>query len=193
MAELKKLQKKLGDSLEWILEALSEEGENEPTILRKRQALESLAYAKDVLKGTALLTDDARLFDGRALKTQENVEGSSLETTQAPHVSGYPPLSGSPSGTWPEMQQTLNPECRRGLGHSSSSPSLSNPSVRLSPVLPRAPWNPTSDKVATVDSPAESGTPPKPTQTSSSPASRHGSAETSAAKLPVHHDPLGVL
>jgi TBC1 domain family member 5 len=193
MAELKRLQQKLGDSLEWILEALSQEDDGEPAILRKRQALESLAYAKHVLKGSVLAIDDAKLFDETALKARENTQEATPATSQISHVSGYPPLPG----TWLEAQTTVvsqahSLERRRGLGHSSSSPSLSNPSVRLSTILPRTPWNPVSDKPTTTDSSAKS-TPPKPQQLSAPSSSRPIQAETLATNPPVQHDPLGVL
>ena len=197
MAELKKLQQKLGDSLEWILEALSQEAEDESTVLRKRQALESLTYAKHVLKGSVSVVDDTRLFDEKALKAQEDTQKSTSAIARVAHVSGYPPLPGSPPSTWLEPQNTVvsranNIERRRGLGHSSSSPSLGNPSVRLSTILPRTPWTPVSDKPTTADSSAES-TPPEPQQRSASTPSRPIQTETLAANPPVQHDPLGVL
>ena len=196
MVELKRLQQKLGDSLEWILEALSQEDDGESAILRKRQALESLAYAKQVLKGSVSAVDDAKLFDKKALKVRENTQDGTPATTQIPHISGYPPLPGSPPTTWLEVQKTTasqanSPERRRGLGHSSSSPSLSNPSVRQPTTLPRSPWTSVSDKPATMGPSAES-TPLKPRQLSAS-SSRPIQTETSAANPPVQHDPLGVL
>lgn len=197
MAELRKLQQKLGDSLEWILEALSQEDDGEPTILRKRQALESLAYVKQVLKGSVSTVDDTRLFDEKTLKAQEIIEESTSPTAQIPHVSGYPPLPGSPPNNWLEAQKVVvsqanNPERRRGLGHSSSSPSLGNPSVRLSTILPRTPWTPVSDNPVTTDLSAEY-TPPKSQQRSASSPARPIQAETSATNPPIQHDPLGVL
>jgi len=194
---LKKLQQKLGDSLEWIIETFSQEDDGESTILRKRQALESLAYAKDVLKGSVSVVDDTRLFDEKALRAQEDTQASPPATIRVPHVSGYPPLLGSPTSTWFDAQntvtsQTNNPRRPRGLGHSSSSPSLSGLSVRLSPALPRTPWTPVSDKPASTDLSAESA-PPKPQQRSASSPSRPIQTEISAAKSPIQHDPLGVL
>ena len=197
MAELKKLQQKLGDSLEWILEALTREDDGESTILRKRQALESLAYAKHVLKGSVSGVDDTRLFDERSLRARDHTQESPAATIQIPHISGYPPLPGSPPSTWLEVQraatsQANNPERRRGLGHSSSSPSLGNPSARPSTILPRTPWTPVSDKPATTDSSAESAS-PEPQQRPGSASPRPIQAETSAANPPIQHDPLGVL
>jgi len=195
MAELRKLQEKIGDSLEWILETLSQENDDE-SIPRKQQALESLTYAKDILKGTVSVVDDARLFNEKTLRRRENTQ-ENTPATQASRISGYPPFPSSPVNSWPNTQKTVtsqanDPERRRGLGHSSSSPSLSNISVRLSPVLPRTPWTPVPNKPASSDPSAES-TPPKPPQRSASSSSRPTQTETPAAKSPIQHDPLGVL
>jgi TBC1 domain family protein 5 len=195
MAELKKLQQKLGASLEWILEALSQEAEGGSATPRKQQALESLAYAKDVLKGSVSVIDDARLFgemsrENRQENTQEAAHGLS-------HVSGYPPFPGSLPGTRLEVRkaatsQITSPERRRGLGHSSSSPSLSSPSVRLTAHLPHTLRIPVHEKPADADSPLESALPRPPPQRSASSSSRPIHTETSA-KSPIRHDPLGVL
>lgn len=195
MAELRKLQEKIGDSLEWILETLSQENDDE-SIPRKQQALESLTYAKDILKGSVSVIDDARLFNEKPLRRRENTQ-ENTPTTQASRISGYPPFPSSPVNSWPDTQKTVtsqanDPERRRGLGHSSSSPSLSNNSVRLSPVLPRTPWTPVPNKQPSSDPSAES-TPPKPPQRSASSSSRPTQTEKSAAKPPIQHDPLGVL
>ncbi|KAF9650831.1 RabGAP/TBC [Thelephora ganbajun] len=197
MVELKKLQKKIGDSLEWILETLSQEDEGEPAVLRKQQALGSLAYAKDILKGSVSAVDDSRLFDERALNMRTDAQESIPATAQGlPHVFGYPPLPNSSPTTRVEAQgmvtsQSNNPERRHGLGHSSSSPSLNDPSARLSPALPRTPWTPVHDKPASIYSPVEA-IPPKPQQRSASSSSRPIQTETSA-KPPIQYDPLGVL
>ena len=197
MADLKKLHHKLGDSLEWILEALSQEDHGESTILRKRQALESLAYVKHVLKGPVSTVDDTRLFDEKALKAQENPQDSTLTTIRISQVSGHPPLPSNLASDWlegknPAASQANDLERPRGLGHSSSSPSLGNSSSRSSAILPRTPWTPVSIGPTATNSSAES-TLPKPPQRSASSPSRPIQTETSAANPPIQHDPLGVL
>lgn len=194
-AELKKLQQKLGASLEWILEALSQEVETGSTTPRKQQALESLAYAKDVLKGSVSVIDDARLFGEKAREkpqesTQEAAHGLS-------HASGYPPFPGSLPGARLEMRRTATSqvtgsERRRGLGHSSSSPSLSSPSVQLSPPLPHTLRIPVHETTTDADSPLDSALPKPPPQHFVSSSSRPIHTETSA-KSPIRRDPLGVL
>jgi len=194
MAELKKLQQKVGDSLEWILETLSQGDEGESAVLRRAQALESLAYAKNILKGTVSVIDDTRLFDERALvaqiDAQESVPATSLGIS---HVSGYPTLPSSLPTTRLEVQRIVtsqndDTERRHGLGHSPSSPSLNNFSARLSPALPRTPWAHVHDRPASTYSSAES----KPQKRSASSSSRPIQTEASA-KPPIQHDPLGVL
>lgn len=196
MVELKRLQHKLGDSLEWILEALSQEGESEETIIRRKQALESLAYAKDVLKGSISAVDDTKLSDRRTLNARMDIQGGVPAISQGPSfASGYPPLSSSPPTTRFEAQRVVklqndNPERRRGLGHSSSTPSLSS---RLSPAaaLPRTPWIRAGDKPGSTRSSPELAL-SKPEQRSTSSPSRPMQSEA-PEKPPIQHDPLGVL
>ena len=192
---MKKLQRKIGDSLEWILEAISQEDESEPVALKKRQALESLAYAKGVLKGSISAVDDARLFDEKALKARTEAQEGVPATSQGlPHVSGYPHSPGSPPTAGLEARRIVTPrndnsERRRSLGHSSSSPSLTDLSPRLSPALPRTPWTHLHDKTVNTY-PSTGSTPPKPR--SASAFSRPMETET-PVKPPIQHDPLGVL
>lgn len=196
MAELKKLQHKVGDSLEWILESLSQDDESESAVLRRKQALESLAYAKNVLKGSVSAVDDTKLFDEKALAERVDAQESIPTAFQGlSHISGYPPLPINSPTTRFEAQgivksQNDNPERRRGLGHSSSSPSLS---VRLSPAsaLPRTQWTPVHEKPASTYSSAEF-TPLKPQQRSTPSSSRPIQTEA-PAKPQIQHDPLGVL
>ena len=195
MAELRRLQRKLGDSLEWIIETISQEDGGEPGALRKRQALESLEYAKSILKGSVSAVDDTRLFDEDTLKARiEAQEGVPATSQDSFHVSGYPPSPGSPPTAGLEARRIVTPrndrsERRRSLGHSSSSPSLTDFSPRLSPALHRTPWSHLHDK--SVNSSAGS-TPLKPQQSSASSSPRPIETEASA-KPPIQHDPLGVL
>jgi hypothetical protein len=92
MAELKKLQQKIGDSLEWILETLSQEDESESAVLRKRQALESLAYAKDILKGSVLAVDDTRLLRRKGAQGAR-VDGQGIHPSNLPR---YPHFLATP-------------------------------------------------------------------------------------------------
>jgi TBC1 domain family protein 5 len=186
MAELKKLQQKIGDSLEWILETLSQEDESESAVLRKRQALESLAYAKNILKGSVVAVDDARLLDGGVFKGRVGGQESIPATGQGLSTN-------SPTVRLEGIATSQNdiPERPRGLGHSSSSPSLNRLSAQLSPGLPRTPWTPVHDKPASADLSTGSA-PPKPQRRSVSFSSRPIETETSA-KPPIQHDPLGVL
>lgn len=199
MAELKRLQHKLGDSLEWILEALSQQDESEETTIRKKQALESLAYAKDILKGSIPAVDDTKLSDRRILNARVDDQGDVPAISQGPSfTSGYPPLSISSPATGFEAQRIVklqndNLERRRGLGHSSSSPSLSSRSALLSPAaaLPRTPWIRAGDKPGSTCSSPELAL-SKPEQRPASSPSRPMQSEA-PEKPPIQHDPLGVL
>lgn len=197
IAELKKLQHKIGDSLEWVLATLSQEDEGESTVLGRKQALESLAYAKDILKGSVSVVDYTRLFDEDTLKARVDTQQGIPAISQGlSHTPGYPPSPSSSLITRPEAQwivkpQTDGPERRRSLGHSSSSPSLNNLSARPSSTLPRTPWTPVHDKLPNTYSFVEP-IPPEPQQRSALSSSRPIQTETSA-KPPIQRDPLGVL
>jgi hypothetical protein len=193
------LQHKLGVSLEWILEALSQEDESAETTTRRRQALESLAYAKDILKGSILAVDDTKLFGQRTLNARVDDQGDVPAIYQGPSlISGYPHLSSDSPTTGFEAQRIVklqndNPERRRGLGHSSSSPSLTSRSALLSPAaaLPRTPWIRAGDKPGGAYSSPELAL-SKPEQRSASSPSRPMQPEA-PEKPPIQHDPLGVL
>jgi hypothetical protein len=82
-------------------------------------------------KGSVSVVDDTKLFDERALKARVDAQDNIPAIPQGlSHISGYPTLLNNSPTTRLEVQgivklQNDNPERRRGLGHSSSSPSLS--------------------------------------------------------------------
>lgn len=72
ISEMRSLNKQLGKSVSWIVDALlqDEDGvkdsERLKTIqLKKREALESLSYVRDVLNGGITKVDEERLWDGQ--------------------------------------------------------------------------------------------------------------------------------
>jgi len=198
MAELKRLQYKIGDSLGWILDTLSQEDGGEPAVLRRKQALESLAYAKNILQGSISAVDDTKLLDEKPIAARVDFQEGVPPTHGLLHDSGYPTLPSSLPTTRLEAQRIVklqndNPERRRGLGHSSSSPSLNNLSIRPSPstALPRTPWTPVHGKPA-GSNPSPELAAPKPQQRSAPSSSRPIQTER-PTKSPIQHDPLGVL
>jgi TBC1 domain family protein 5 len=81
IADLRATNKKLGDSIGWIVDALLQD-ESEPKDprelrsirLRKREALESLSYVREVLVGNASKVDDTLLIGEEEMKARRSRE-----------------------------------------------------------------------------------------------------------------------
>ena len=112
VADMKALQKRLGESVGWIVDTLLlDEGENaaedqaKKIRARKREALESLAYVRDVLRGSVTDIEEERLvgeeeFRRRKERLEKEKDGAptrALETGHSSQVSQvhsiiHPPL-----------------------------------------------------------------------------------------------------
>lgn len=98
---LRGVQKKLGESVSWIVDTLLlDEGETEERTkqvkARKREALESLAYVRDVLVGGITEVEEERLVGEDEFKLRKERERSlreQRENAQGPHQQ-YPSLPG---------------------------------------------------------------------------------------------------
>lgn len=128
VAEQRVLQKRLGDSLGWIVDTLLlddsdiQDEEKVKTIRdRKREALESLAYARDILKGTVAPSeiDEERLIGEEAARKmtlhrqqEEALESNILLPSQVIAQEGMrttptPPQPAASTLTEPKIVQTL--------------------------------------------------------------------------------------
>ncbi|OBZ75172.1 TBC1 domain family member 5 [Grifola frondosa] len=102
VSDMHALQKKLGDSVAWIVDTLLlDEGEGTPdaqakTIQnRKREALECLSYVRDVLKGTVTEVEEERLISEEESKRRAKTkEQKDKERAQA--ASREPPTPNFP-------------------------------------------------------------------------------------------------
>lgn len=174
VAEGKSLQRKLGDSVEWIVDVLlQDEGSTDPETLklvrqRKREALESLAYVRDVLKGRTTVVDEEQLFSVEEM-VKRNAHVPRSISPPAPHpVSVGPRLRSS--------QESMS-------SNGSRRPSQSSPPRKSST---QSPWMSFADTNGTR--PPPSGRP-----LMSYPPSVIEPPSEQAPRSKIRHDPLGVL
>ncbi|KAL5528993.1 hypothetical protein ACEPAG_4967 [Sanghuangporus baumii] len=135
VADLRTLQKKMGDAVGLAVDALlQDEGEERDAEAikrirnRKREAIESLAYVRDLLKGTTTEVDEERLYGEDEYKRRKRPlisQGGDIKQTSSP----------PPRPPEPVVPARPSLEHRR---QKSSPPAQSLPSHPLSS-LPRTP------------------------------------------------------
>ncbi len=105
ISELRSVQRRLGDSVGWIVDTLllSEDDDQRASSIRerKREAVESLSYVRDILKGTV---PSSEIEDGRLLaeehKARRNKEKEAVEVnnrTRETPIQGPSRISSGPS------------------------------------------------------------------------------------------------
>ncbi|KAI1784049.1 RabGAP/TBC [Ganoderma leucocontextum] len=151
VTQVRALQKRLGDTVGWIVDTLLlDEGDGKDdtgkkTIQkRKREALESLAYVRDILKGTVDDIDEERLVgeeEGQRRRDKERREREAAEAlsrkTSTPHPpmpAASIPIEGRPQGTGVRRSQ------ESFMPHGSSSHTPTNPPP--APVVAHPPGQP---------------------------------------------------
>ncbi|KAH9843016.1 RabGAP/TBC [Rhodofomes roseus] len=181
LSELRKVQRRLGDSVEWIVDTLlQDEGDanNKDTIRkRKQEALESLAYVRDVLKSNTTDIQEERLIGEEERKRREAKERSEKEkederrrdiersTPKLPQPAAAP---SRPQGLVTSRSSSAISSSHPGIARSppkfgtiaSSHPSTL-PSPRIPPSLaapqnPIAPWTYTRSDFSSNSSPITS-------------------------------------
>jgi hypothetical protein len=119
ITQLRSTNKRLGESLEWILDVLQNESEaHDQDRLHKRrdEALKSLSYVKDVLLGKVTGIEESRL-----VHTKEDIASKRrFSVHPSEHIPSRPRSTGS--------QSVLSPQ---GTSIGSSRPNLSVPIGRL--------------------------------------------------------------
>lgn len=179
-------QRRLGDSVGWIVDTLlldeeSPENEEQLKIIRsrKREALECLAYVRDVLKGSVTEVEDERLVGEEERKRRQSLqEEEAAEAAKAHNKPAMPsppqPAASPPAGSRPVAMpsrptRTAEPPSlrplpkaaadflRQGTVEGARPPlSSSSPSDNASKTAPIAPWSYTRSDFSIRDSPITS-------------------------------------
>jgi TBC1 domain family protein 5 len=213
ISETRSLNKQLGKAVSWIVDALLQDEDGvkdkeqlKSIQLKKREALESLAYVRDVLNGGIARVEEERLWGehefGRrrsesAEVTTRNSDNSSFERLDRPQINKPRPVAPIPVHIGESRSQAV-----RGSRRLSSSllgePSCRPPPRSLSPSSPPV----IQSSFSGVGPPVASALPRIPPPTSATYRPRiPGQIEPSppyissnrSPHLEVQHDPLGVL
>jgi len=206
ITEGKLLQRKLGDAVEWIVDALLQDedtaDQDKVTSVKdsKREALESLAYVRDVLKGRTNVIDDDRLFSAEELakrKTKEATRPDESLQSRWKTVPAIPPTASladqrarmvKTSGSQESLSSPLS-------NKPASMPSLNSgyhPSESLGPQ--RVPWNNSSNTKSNVAIPPWQPPPTTPAafRPSAYPPPPAGPSQEAPPRK-VQQDPLGAM
>ncbi|KAA1471287.1 hypothetical protein DENSPDRAFT_819379 [Dentipellis sp. KUC8613] len=182
VSQMSALQKQMGQSVSYIVDTLlQDEGENTPQDelkkiqARKREALESLAYVRDVLLGSVTDIEEERLFGEeefkrRKQKAEEEIAAARATFQRRPHdgaiISPPPPSQPAPLPALAHNRSNFQPQAPaqalhsptrsafnapridppKGLASSLSAPSSGAPPVNTPA---RAPWNYTRSDFST--------------------------------------------
>ena len=185
LSELRKVQRKLGDSVEWIVDTLlldeGDSGTSDKESIRKRkqEALESLAYVRDALKGNVTDLQEERLIgeeERRRRDAKERLDQEKEAQRQRDIEQSAPkppqPAAAPPSPTRPQSIATSRSSSAISsaplatarsppkFGTIASSHPSSLPSPRFPPTpasqKPIAPWNYTRSDFSSNSSPITS-------------------------------------
>lgn len=195
-AQMRHRDKALGESLAWIVDSLLQDESNgedtERIKVKKREALESLSYVRDVLMTNEMTPDADRLVgeeekNRRKLKAQKESEALQAASTSA--VVAPPqrvPVADSHQSSIRRAARTHSPPGER-------PPATSMPQQRIDN---RAPWNYTRSSFG-APAPAFPSAlmprPPPPTSTSLRRDKKKSSDLTPPRKEDSYQDPLGAL
>lgn len=187
VSEMQVKQKMLGGSVSWIVDTLLlDEGET-PTEeeaktikARKREALESLAYVRDVLLGNVTMIEAERLISDeevkkrkeKARKEQEEAEKAQQaaieQTVISPPQRSHPAAPPSVAHARPVASRRVSPQPSSSAPRSNASPFISPRGEMPNPLSPttsssssgtpsanisRAPWNYTRSEFSSAISP----------------------------------------
>lgn len=192
--------KNLAESLAWIVDALLQDESDveyaERIKMKKREALESLSYVRDVLMMNEMTLDEDRLIGGeekaqRRLKAQK--ENEELKAASASAVVAPParvPVTDS------HMKHSYTQRAARPRSPGIIPPA-SMAKLPADIISQRAPWNYTRSSFATPTSAVPSALmprPPPPTSTSLRRENQKSRDQMPPGKEdPTYQDPLGAL
>ena len=176
VAQVRAMQRKLGDAVGWIVDTLLlDEGDvkdnpGKKTLhKRKQEALESLAYVRDILKGTVSDIEEDRLVGEEEVKRRREKERKEKEAAEALSRKASTPHPPMPAAAVPIEARPQGSGARRShdyfLPHSSGS---SPPTPRTIPPGPapasqaqtvRAAASPFPPSLASVSIPVSASAP----------------------------------
>ncbi|CDO68876.1 hypothetical protein BN946_scf185000.g19 [Trametes cinnabarina] len=172
ITQLRSLQKKLGDTVSWVVDTLlldesdvQDEAAKKTVEKRKREALECLSYVRDVLKGSVTEVEDERLIgeeEVRRRREKERQEKEAAEALSRRHSTPHPPMPAAaipiearPQGTGARRSQDYFPPQAPG----TSPPGARLPAPAPIPASLSSPRNPSLHSHASAPSvPIPSGT-----------------------------------
>ncbi|KAI0668489.1 rab-GTPase-TBC domain-containing protein [Trametes maxima] len=147
ISQLQSLQRKIGDTVGWVVDTLlldeseiKDDAERKTVEKRKREALECLSYARDVLKGAVSEVDDERLVgeeEARRRREKATREREAAEALSRKHSTPHPPL---PAAAIPIEARPQGIGARRSqdyfMPHPSGTSARSRVPVPTPPTVP---------------------------------------------------------
>lgn len=185
MASLRKRDKRLGDALGWIVDSLLQDESSVDDVERlkrkRKEAVESLSYIRDVLISDAIELEDERLIgDEEALRRKSEEMRRAEERKPPPITPVAQPLPVSTIDS--RMRQVTERAFARSPPRSSPLTTSRTPELKQA----AAPWNYTRSSFSAPSTAIPSAAMPRKPPPTSTGASR----KTGSATL---QDPLGVL
>jgi TBC1 domain family protein 5 len=188
LAIFRSRDKSLGEALVWIVDDLlqDESGarDKEQIRLRKREALESLSYVRDVLMTKSMELDEDRLMGGASNQKRKSEAQTLDEKLAATTLRPLSPASIAGSRFKQSGMQQAFPVPLKPAAFRTTIESKSNFSKTPSTSHTRSKFNASSVPSATMPRP--------PTPISTGPG-RQRAAEQAQPKAEDYMDPLGVL
>ncbi|KAI0637423.1 hypothetical protein C8Q77DRAFT_1097485 [Trametes polyzona] len=166
IAQLQALQRKLGDTVGWVVDTLlldeseADEAAKKTVEKRKREALECLSYVRDVLKGAVTEVEDERLVGEEELKRRREKERQEREAAEAlsrRHSTPHPPLpaAATPIEARPQaIAARRSQESGYFAPHGAASNSPPMPTVSLPPAASTVRHPPKLSSVASAPPPS---------------------------------------
>ncbi|KAK0459657.1 RabGAP/TBC [Desarmillaria tabescens] len=187
LSELHMVNKKLGDSLGWIVDVLlQDEDQTNAERLKKqrRQAIESLSYVRDILISQSTDIEEERLYSEEQIanrRQEKTKQADAVEVLQPKIPTPVKPNPARGKGSRPLPVASMPP-----AGPMSSSLSQNTNPARL------APWNYTRSNFSSTSSLPETllPRPPPPTSTTIPRSALDGRRDKASEVL---QDPLGAL
>jgi TBC1 domain family protein 5 len=207
IAQLQSINRRLGESLGWAVDVLLQDQTEAKDLQRlqnsKREALESISYVRDILRGNLTEIEEERLFGEEEIAKRKQAVQDRSKPSQGPVVDVPQPTAPVPvpvANSRPKVPRPAVPT------YSTPGPTASSHSVppisALSPSSPSAglaPWHYTRSNFATGTLPSASlpRIPPPTSATIRRPpeANREPPRPTPPRReqSKTEHDPLGVL